>query len=58
MLGVGGGGEDFNQRGVSDEKKGVVLIGDVWEGRGGWVSKKQGRRNAASRAHGTRYTEI
>ena len=45
-----GGGEDFNQRGVSDEKKGVVLIGDVWE--------KQGRRNAASRAHGTRYTEI
>ena len=42
MLGVGGGGEDFNQRGVSDEKKGVVLIGDVWEGRGGWVSKETG----------------
>ena len=36
------GGGDFNQRGVSDEKKGVVLIGDVWEGRGGWVSKETG----------------
>ena len=35
------GGGDFIQRGVSDEKKGVVLIGDVWRGGGLGVERNR-----------------